>query len=517
MSNNSIVLNVTNTSTFVEGRLESSFYKEFKKLLGYYPEGSFWMVQKSSSKDDHAWKKNWDGLISTVCWSKKYCRCNDKKDGMHFPTGLLSKAVDFFKSNGIQYNIYDKRFKTEKSSNYSMSDEFEYRDYQQEIINRIVGNEADGIKGTDRGIIKVCTGGGKTSIASGIISGLGVFPTVFYVPSIDLLEQAKKEIERFIRYRGEHIEVGTVGGGKKDIKDITVMTIQTAVRALGGVWVKFDDEDRGQDDSKIDDYKEEVRSLIKDARLMICDEVQHWAAETCQIISDNSPNSQYRFGMSATPWRDMGDDILIDACFGKQIANINASFLIKNNYLVRPTIHFAKISNMWGIGKSSYAEIYKRAVVQNEVRNSRILQLSEEFRRRGRKVLILVKQIAHGKLLESLIPDSIFLHGDSSQKKRLAHLDKMRTGEPHITIASTIFDEGIDCRPLDTLIQAGSGKSPTRALQRIGRILRPYPGKEYAIAVDFMDHCKYLKAHSDRRKNIYETEEEFDIKVAEHA
>jgi superfamily II DNA or RNA helicase len=88
----------------------------------------------------------------------------------------------------------------------------------------------------------------------------------------------------------------------------------------------------------------------------------------------------------------------------------------------------------------------------------------------------------------------------------------MKRGEHQITISSVIFDEGIDVKPLDTLILAGSGKSSTRALQRIGRILRPYPGKNDAIAVDFIDHCKYLKKHSQARLKIYETEREFVIK-----
>ena len=88
----------------------------------------------------------------------------------------------------------------------------------------------------------------------------------------------------------------------------------------------------------------------------------------------------------------------------------------------------------------------------------------------------------------------------------------MRQDGPRITIASVIFDEGIDCKPLDTLILAGGGKSPTRALQRIGRILRKFEGKEDAIAVDFMDNCKYLQAHSKKREKIYRSEDEFIIK-----
>jgi superfamily II DNA or RNA helicase len=250
---------------------------------------------------------------------------------------------------------------------------------------------------------------------------------------------------------------------------------------------------------------------------MICDEVQHWAAETCQIISDSSKMCQYRYGMSATPWRDKGDDILIDACFGKGIADISASFLIKKGFLIKPTIYFSKINNMRGMRKTSYANVYKQAIVENEARNAQIVTIARRFYESGRKVLVLVKQIAHGKLLEKLISDSIFMHGSTGKKKRQKHLDIMRKGLPQITIASVIFDEGIDCKPLDTLLLAGGGKSPTRALQRIGRILRPYPGKKDAIAVDFLDNCKYMQAHSAKRASIYETEEEFDIKVFEIA
>ena len=131
-------------------------------------------------------------------------------------------------------------------------------------------------------MIKCATGGGKTGISSGIIAGIGVTPAIFYVPSIDLLEQAKREIERFVRYNGMTFEVGMIGGGEKSIKDINVMTIQTAVQSLGGVWVKYDDEDRFHDESVIENVstRGEIRELIRSAKLMICDEVQHWAAET---------------------------------------------------------------------------------------------------------------------------------------------------------------------------------------------------------------------------------------------
>lgn len=511
MSDKVLVLRVDHNSTFVEGKMSSEIYDKFKRELGYLPENAFWMIKNNSdkAKQHEKWKKEWDGNISAVCWNKQFCHCHVKKSGLHFQTGLLSKAASFLRANNVPFRRIDDRSKTPKTDSYSMSEEFEFRDYQQEVINKVVGTKQT--EGIDRGIIKVATGGGKTGIAAGIVAQIGVSPTIMYVPSIDLLKQAKDELERFVRHNNLGIKVGIIGGGQKNIQDINVMTIQTAVRSLGGVWVKFDDEDKSKDDTDIEDIREQVKDLIRSSKLMICDEVQHWAAETCQIISDASSSCQYRYGMSATPYRDQGDDILIEGCFGRTIADISASFLIKRGYLVKPTIYFLKMNNMRGIRKSSYPNIYKQAIIENSVRNQKIVEMANRFLTGGRKTLILVKQIKHGKILEDLIPESIFVHGGTGKKKRAAHLDKMREGGPQITIASVIFDEGIDVRPLNTLILAGGGKSPTRALQRIGRILRPNEGKKDAIAVDFMDNCKYMQSHSKKRLSIYKTEEEFDI------
>ncbi len=358
----------------------------------------------------------------------------------------------------------------------------------------------------------------NTALASAILANRGVSPMIFYVTSIDLLRQAKDELERFIKSNGSDITVGELSGLKKDIQDITVMTVQTAVRSLGGVWKKFDEEDHNKKEKEdITIIKKAVKELIHSSKLMMCDEVQHWAAETCQIISDHSQQARYRYGLSATPFRDQGDDILIDSCFGKVIADISASKLINLGYLVRPRITMIPIDNNVS-GKLSYANIYKDYIVYNSVRNNIISVLAQNMANDGRSVLILCKQIAHGKLLEKLIPDSKFLHGSHSAKKRKEHLDKMRSGEANITIASTIFDEGVDCRPLDGLILAGGGKSPTRALQRVGRVLRPYtyPNgriKEEAMVVDFMDDCKYMRDHSKKRLKIYKTEPEFIVEM----
>ena len=87
-----------------------------------------------------------------------------------------------------------------------------------------------------------------------------------------------------------------------------------------------------------------------------------------------------------------------------------------------------------------------------------------------------------------------------------SYVQPLRTGPlrpPH---------EGLDLPALRTLILAGGGKSSTRALQRVGRITRPWPNKKYGIVIDVWDHIRYFEDHASRRRKIYSTEPKWQIK-----
>ena len=509
-----ITLRVTDSVTYVEGRLQSNVYQMLKKELGYVDDRAIWKSRKlaeriAKSGKRPAWTKKWDGVQTTVCYNKEHCKCSIKKDGVHFPTGLLYKARGLFKDFDIPVVLVNERSPRVHASGYSMGQDFEVRDYQAKIIDDACNQE--------RGIIKMATGAGKTGTASAIIARLAATPTIFYVTSIDLLQQAYDELTRFIRKDGKPLEVGRIGGGHCDIKDVNIMTVQTAVRSLGYRFAKFDDEDDADDKTKVNEQnKKNIVDLIHSCKNMVCDEVQHWAAKTCQIIADQSTSARYRFGLSATPWRDEGDDILIDSCFGRCIADINASFLIERGYLVQPNIYF--VHNSYVAEADAYQNVYKEGIVENQNRNLMISHIAQKMADAGRNTLILVKHIDHGSLLEAMIPRSFFIHGSHSAKIRQEHLDKMRAREARITISTSIFDEGVDVRPLDGLVLAGSGKSQTRALQRVGRVIRTFSDtksgfmKKDAFVVDFHDNIKFMKAHSNKRRAIYKTEPLFVIK-----
>jgi len=50
------------------------------------------------------------------------------------------------------------------------------------------------------------------------------------------------------------------------------------------------------------------------------------------------------------------------------------------------------MNNMRGTLKSTYQNIYKKAIVENDLRNGRIATMAQKFRDTDRKILILVNK-----------------------------------------------------------------------------------------------------------------------------
>ena len=434
----------------------------------------------------------WDGKVRLLQKSGK------------FPIGLLSMVQKYLDKNNLEYEVIDSRPNISYGAPVpQINKEFEPRDYQIKAV------KAATKKGS--GIIKVATGGGKSFIISSIVAKYNI-PTIVYVIGIELLHQMKKTIES-----AYGIECGIVGGGECDVsKQVTIMTIWSAASAFNKK-VKITDNDTTLDSKKHINAlnKAMVRKKVQEAQLFIFDECQYAASETLQFLHRASVSAKHRFLFSGTPWRDTGDDILIEAVSGPKIVDVNATFLIKNDYLVRPKIYFLDVPVMRGVGKN-YHDVYKNYIVENDDRNDLIIKSARKLVKEGKKVLILVVRVGHGNILMDKLSDEFrvkFLDGAKSTKNRMDSIQEMKDGKLDILIASKIFDQGVDIPELDALILAGSGKSSGRALQRIGRVIRRSKGKKEAIVVEFFDNCKYLRDHSEARIKVYKSEPGFEIKI----
>lgn len=484
-------LKIYNTFVKIDGQLTISLIEKLDSQLSYSHPGYQFMSGGRGGYGLSGKTGGWDGKIRLFSQSQK------------FPVGLLARVQRILSDEKVEFTTEDNRPIISYGKPLTLNtNKFEIRDYQRAALNAAKKNGS--------GIIRVATGGGKSLIISSLAAQYNI-PTVIYVIGIELLYQMKDTIEA-----AYGIKCGIVGGGVCELDhQITIMTIWSAASAFDKK-AKVDETDFSQDKNITfkSDVKKGIREKVENAQLFIFDECQYAASETLQFIHRASISAKHRFLLSGTPWRDTGDDILIEAVGGEKIYDLNATKLINLGFLIPPEIHFFNVPVVRNVG-SNYHEVYTNYIVENEIRNELIIKSAKKLISAGKKLLILVVRVNHGKkimdLLEEAGINAKFLDGAKSTKSRLETIKDMKDGKLEVLVASKIFDQGVDIPELDALILAGSGKSSGRALQRIGRVIRLAKGKEKAVIVDFYDNCKYLKDHSESRIKIYESEPGFKI------
>lgn len=422
-----------------------------------------------------------------------------------FPIGLLDIVRNAFVNAGISVEIIDKRKKNDKTIDYYI-DNYGQRDYQTNAVLLSVSH--------GNGIIKAATGAGKTTIAARTIHALRK-RSIFIVHTRDLLYQTIESFKRMF----PNETIGQIGDGIIDYQNITVATMQT-LAILNDIEIEKDkyDEDAEQIKETKTQYKEiynpDVWHKYKNTvDCVMFDEVQRICSQTAYKVRFLFERANYAFGYSASPWRDDGSDLMIEAAFGKRIVDITASELIQQGYLVKPYITIKNVPSVWK--GETYEQVYKTAIVENMFRNIQVIGDAIEQYKLGRNTLVLVTQIKHGQMLERMFGLSgvpaVFISGKSGMKKRRQVIQDMRDGKAQLVIASTIADVGLDVPRLQSIIEAGAGKSSVTALQRLGRIMRPFEGKDGCYFITYKDNAPYLSSQIDRKIDIWSTEKEFVI------
>ena len=422
--------------------------------------------------------------------------------GLRFAPGLLHRVQQFYQAKQHPVEIVDCRKSETKIHPLDISvklanlNKVPYN-YQVVAVNTALNNHC--------GIIRMATGSGKSLVAALLTAKLGK-TAIIYVIGQDLLYQIHDFFEQALDQ-----PVGMIGDGKCEIHDINVATIWSVGQALGMSAKSVSTiDDESHNEKKTDPAKfRQIKDMLLRTKLHLLDECHLAACDTVQTIAQHiEPENIY--GMSASPWRDDNADLLIESVLGPKIVDVSARKLITEGFLVPPIIRFLAPPPMKG--KKHYKTIYSKYVVENEVRNQMVLTGTQKLVEQGYQTLVLFHSINHGNILEKLISQNVscmLLSGKDNQKKRDLVKDQFENGKINCIIASKIFDIGIDIPSLSGLIVAGAGKSSVRALQRIGRVIRRYPGKTQAAVLDFADQAPYLLDHAQRRKSIYE--QEFDV------
>jgi superfamily II DNA or RNA helicase len=403
-----------------------------------------------------------------------------KIPSLRFPSGLLHMVTQFCDACGTDYQIIDERDRPDYNIDCDdlshVLTDITLRPYQEEAVISALAAE--------RGCLEMATGSGKTEVAATIIKIIGR-RTLFLVHTKDLLRQAQGRLEQRLG-----VPVGMYGEGIHDTEaDVCVATVQSV-------------------DSFLQREEKACKSWLASFEVLFLDECHHTSARSWHRIGLLTP-AYYRFGLSGTVLRkDNLSNVKMLSVFGGTIYKLSSHDLIGAGYLSEITVKL--INNPERIVGSSWQTVYASGVVNSEIRNGKIAEIVQDEFNHDKRILVLIRQIEHGKILldkmDELGLPAVFLSGSDSSGDRAETIKKFMDDERFILISSTIFDEGVDIPAVNVIVVASGGKSEIKAIQRIGRGLRKKADQTNLTVYDFMDNSKFLKEHSAKRKSVYRKE-----------
>lgn len=333
-----------------------------------------------------------------------------------------------------------------------------------------------------RGVVALPTGAGKSRVAMAASLEAGL-PTAVLVPTRALAAQWLAELGRWL---GEPI--GLVGDGRREVKRTTVFTFESAYRYMDTVGDRFG--------------------------FLVVDEVHHLggnlrieALESCAAIA--------RLGLTATP-PDPSDDLSelvgpvvyelgLESLVGTHLANLR---LVRETVRLDPveradylrlTRSFRELSRAFfastpggdyvalsrALGRSPDGRRALRDRAEGEklasfpaAKRARVRELLTRHRTEKSVVFTAFAENAYAIGTDNLVP---VIAAETSARERLDVLRRFQEGPLQTIVAARVLNEGIDVPDASIAIIVAGTLGRREHIQRIGRVLRPRPGKEAII------------------------------------
>ncbi len=371
------------------------------------------------------------------------------------------------------------------------------RDYQAEAV-------AAWEQASRRGVIVLPTGSGKSFVARLAISRTRR-PTLVVVPTLDLMAQWASQLER-----GFGRPVGLLGGGNRDVKELTVSTYDSAVLCMEFMGNRFG--------------------------LLVVDECHHLPGPVNRSLA-RMCLAPFRLGLTATPERndqedDLFGDLLGEICYRIDIDELEGEVLAPYrterisleldedeaeaytrhrqayvNFVRGNGIDFGSPDG-WSRflalcarnpgGREAFRSYLEQRRIARTAR-AKFARIWELFRaHRGERILVFTadNDTAYEIGQRFLLP--VITHHTKVTERR-EFLDGFRAGRYPILVTSKVLNEGVDVPEASVgIVVSGSG-SIREHVQRLGRILRQVEGKQ-AVLYELVSEGTSESYTSERRR-----------------
>jgi superfamily II DNA or RNA helicase len=371
----------------------------------------------------------------------------------------------------------------------ALASAYQLREYQQDALDDWRGTD-------DRGVLELPTGSGKTVIGIKAIEALGT-PTLVVVPTIDLLNQWRRELETEFAVResgdsrarrasgtSDGVPVGQLGGGEQRVADLTVSTYDSAYLRADELGDRFG--------------------------LVVFDEAHHLGGEGYRDIA-RLLAAPARLGLTATFERPDGAHEAVEGLVGPLVHRVAvddlagehlAAYDIKRievdltpeereTYERRQetfTDYLAKSGIRMRSG-SDYQELVKRSGNDPEAREALLAKqrAREVMMNAERKVTELANVLNRHRedrvivftaytdlvyrLSERFLIPAITHETGAEERRRV--LERFREGEYSRVVTANVLDEGVDVPDANVAVVLSGSGSEREFTQRLGRVLRP--------------------------------------------
>ncbi len=392
-------------------------------------------------------------------------------DSMTVPRGFLRQLKKMLKKAKIPYVI---KYRSE-SVPIEIESKINLLKHQEKALDKTIKRRA--------GVLEAPTGSGKTVMA---------IETICRRKERALIVVHTKELmlqwmERLVEHTNlTKDDIGLLGDGKKKAGKVTVGIINTLRTSV----------------------KKNPNYFKGSFGFVIVDECHRIPSSTfTEFLVKLS--TKYMLGLSATPYRRDGLDLVIKFFMGDIIHKIETKKLQKGGHILKAKLKMITTRfSPYIDGTKSYQKVIKE-LVKDEGRNNLINHYVnlQAMKKDGGAILIVSDRKEHCQtLLDNLSPNhsSAMLTGTVPPKKRKEVMESVNNKEINILVATgQLVGEGLDIRHLSAIFLTTPIKYEGRLVQYIGRILRTCDGKDEAIIYDFSDPAWILRGAYNNRIKAY--------------
>tara|TARA_B100000214_G_scaffold235544_1_gene172209 strand:+ start:188 stop:1642 length:1455 start_codon:yes stop_codon:yes gene_type:complete len=378
----------------------------------------------------------------------------------------------------LQFDKIDKDYfanKTWPKGHLCEGQNIELRDYQVDVVNNFLKEP--------QSLQEVATGAGKTIITACLSSLCEKFGrTVVIVPNKSLVTQTEED------YVNVGLDVGVYFGDRKELNKTHTICTWQSLNIL-------DKKDKAGESTL------SLATFLDGVKTVIIDEVHQAKADVLKkLLTHHLKNSPIRWGLTGTVPKEQFEFQSILAGIGPVVNQISAKELQDKGVLSKCHVNIVQLLDT-NVYKNYQEEL--KYLTTNKKRLEYMAKLITKIKNTG-NTLILIDRLTAGKELQSLIPDSVFIQGETKLEDRKEQYDEVSSTDNKVIIATYgVASVGINIPRIFNLVLIEPGKSFVRVIQSIGRGIRKAKDKDFVQIWDITSTCKFAKRHLTHRKKFY--------------